>query len=822
MNRTNAGLGYLAIAVATGALAGAAGLYWRGEYDDARQHYVASASADTRFVADKVEAAFASIYENTRTLSFLPSIRSISRHGENLSEEAKVTIQQVYNNLASGVDVSEVYILPVDFDPERIDPATGRHEAPILMFDQLIVGGQTTSEGVGKVANGAAPSQSSNLETTGVPDEAGVPQIEIFEYRLLKQQLAWLQTHFPTIDKSNGMNVPMIGGREVITCDNSIFDRTSRDSDRAGIIQLVPFYGADGKLRGGVAAIMRSNALRDLLPGKDYALVNTAYNFMTQPRSEGQEAASAAWARSGEADPRLIYSEAAPVKTADSAGRWVVWAGRPDSLFHDSSEAAGVRYSALANIAAIGLLGLAAAALFSLIIKNMRAAALAVEGRKREASLARTDFLTGLPNRLAISEALPTMLRDILARDRVLGFIAIDLDGFKEINDTHGHHAGDAALVAVAERLRSLFPEFLIARVGGDEFVMVVDCVEAEQVCAIADQAAQALKAPMVLSDSISAPLGGSIGFAMAPHDGDEPQDLLRRSDLALFRAKREGRGRVCPFDAALEAGVIRRRVLEAGLRRALQRELIDVVYQPVLAGNGLTVVGVEALARWRDEDLGEISPVEFIPLAEETGLIVRLGEQVLKKALIDARAWSDLTLSVNISAQQIHRSDVVGIVETLLNDTGFPASRLELEVTESVLITDEARADSQIKALQGIGVKIALDDFGTGFASLLYLRRFGFDRLKIDQQFVKDSDTSADVRAMIVSIASMSRALGLDVTAEGVENRDQHQFLQIAGCDRLQGFLFSRPISAGRLSAFLENGPQAAPAAAVDDALWA
>jgi EAL domain-containing protein (putative c-di-GMP-specific phosphodiesterase class I) len=221
--------------------------------------------------------------------------------------------------------------------------------------------------------------------------------------------------------------------------------------------------------------------------------------------------------------------------------------------------------------------------------------------------------------------------------------------------------------------------------------------------------------------------------------------------------------------------------------------------------------VGVEALARWHDAELGDIAPGEFIPIAEETGLIVELGEQVLRKSLIDALPWANISVSVNVSAQQIQRVNMVETVERLLREYRFPASRLEIELTESVLVADDARADTQIRGLQKLGVKVALDDFGTGYASLLYLRQFGFDKLKIDRQFVMDSDTSVEARAMVISITSMSRTLGLDVTAEGVENAAQHEFLRIAGCDRLQGYLFSRPITPTQISAFIHDRRAAA-----------
>ena len=360
------------------ALAACGGLlaYWYGQYQGARSRYVASAAQDTRFVGDRVEVAFTSIYQNIRTLSTLPSIRSIDRHGTTLSAEAKTTIQQIYNNLASNVSVSEVYVLPVDFDPERIDPATGHHETPILAFDQLIAPGAGSDSGPG-ADDDAASNIPPDQDFVGVPDDAGLPQVEIQEYRRLKQQLAWLSANYPTMDRIDGMNVPMIGSPELITCDNTVYDKTRDDTDRMGLIQLVPFYGMDGKLKGGVAAIMRSDAYRALLPDHGYALVNTAYGYATRPLGQGQEAASAAWVKAGKADPGLVYSETAPLKTADPTSSWLVWAGRPDADFFNSADVLSLRNAAIGSVLAVLALALAAAGVCFLVSRNARAAAMA-------------------------------------------------------------------------------------------------------------------------------------------------------------------------------------------------------------------------------------------------------------------------------------------------------------------------------------------------------------------------------------------------------------------------------------------------------------
>jgi len=452
--------------------------------------------------------------------------------------------------------------------------------------------------------------------------------------------------------------------------------------------------------------------------------------------------------------------------------------------------------------AALALLGiLAALAIYAVSAQTRRM----LDWGHHDARLARTDFLTGLPNRLALNEAITAQCTG-LGAGQVVGLLNIDLNGFKQVNDTLGHQAGDAALKAVGQRLASEFPDYILARTGGDEFAMLAATSTADRVRLVADRLCTSLTAPVELADGLNVPLSCSIGYAIAPMHGVTEAELMRRADLALYRAKKEGMGGAHGFDAALEAAATRRLLVDVALRRAVETGSITVAYQPLLGPDGATMLGVEALARWHDPELGHVPPSEFIPIAEETGIIVKLGEQVLRRAMLDAANWDGIAISVNVSAQQIQRVDIVATVERLLKECSFPGDRLEIELTESLLIADEVRADVHIRGLQHLGVKVALDDFGTGYASLIYLRHFGFDKLKIDRSFVNDIDTSADARAMITSITAMSRALGLEVTAEGVETTIQHDFLRTVGCHRLQGFLFSKAITAAELSVFLRQ----------------
>jgi len=426
---------------------------------------------------------------------------------------------------------------------------------------------------------------------------------------------------------------------------------------------------------------------------------------------------------------------------------------------------------------------------------------------KRDADLARSDFLTGLPNRLAFNEEFAEQLKRVREGEDVLGVVSLDLDRFKTLNDTLGQKAGDEVLVALSERLSTEFPECFMARTGGDEFILLVSCSVADHVDVVANRMRALTDQPVELPDRPPIRLNCSIGSAVSPLDGTDEQDLLRRADLALHSAKRDGGGRAYAFEALMEARVARSLLLEAALSRVLAADALDVWFQPLMAADGKSVLGVEALARWTDAELGPISPVEFIPVAEATGLIVELGKKILRKAVQAAAAWPDIGVSVNASAQQIQLVDMVETVRRVLAEEELPLSRLEIELTESVLVADEARAVSQIEGLQNLGVKVSLDDFGTGYASLLYLRQFGFDKLKIDHNFVKDLDTSVEAQAMI----TMSNSLDLGITAEGVENWEQFDFLGIAGCDRLQRFYFSKPLPAADLERFLGGQRKAA-----------
>jgi predicted signal transduction protein with EAL and GGDEF domain len=295
--------------------------------------------------------------------------------------------------------------------------------------------------------------------------------------------------------------------------------------------------------------------------------------------------------------------------------------------------------------------------------------------------------------------------------------------------------------------------------------------------------------------------IGASIGIAVIDRRTKDAADILRYADMALYRAKNEGRNRACIYDAEMDAKLSKRKLVEQDLREAIEHDGLKVLYQPIVNASGETVVGVEALARWPHPTRGMISPNEFIPIAEHAGLIIELGAQVLRRACLDGKAWPGITVAVNVSPLQFRQLNFVSVVERILSETDFDPARLELELTESTLLGNVESAEAAMRRLKALGVRLALDDFGTGYSSLLYLRRFPFDKLKIDRSFVASIEKAADAAAIVHAVVSLGRGLGMKVTAEGVETADQHLFLRAAGVHNMQGYRFGKPCLAAEIA---------------------
>lgn len=429
--------------------------------------------------------------------------------------------------------------------------------------------------------------------------------------------------------------------------------------------------------------------------------------------------------------------------------------------------------------------------------------------------LARNDVLTGLANRYHFRDRLAEVLESSDRQMATSALLFLDLDNFKAINDSLGHAAGDRVLKVVAGRLQFLSAAGVtLARLGGDEFAMLIRGASPRQAERTADEVIGRLNEPCRV-DGAELQIGCSVGIAMMPQHASDPDELLRLADLALFAAKAAGRGSFRMFSREIEEQAQRRHRIQRDLRVAMLREEFELFFQPQTDARTEHVAGFEALLRWRHDVLGMINPDEFIPLAEEAGLIVPIGRWVLEQACREACKWDGgVRVAVNVSAQQFQRSNVVADVSAALSQTGLSGSSLELEITESLLVTEGARLEEQFAQLRAMGVRIALDDFGTGYSSLAYLRQFSLDRLKIDRAFVKQLVDDPTARAVIQAIVQLAQAMSLETTAEGVETRQQLQILRGIGCDELQGWLFSPAISADQIAKYLSVHGIVAPIA--------
>jgi diguanylate cyclase (GGDEF)-like protein len=414
---------------------------------------------------------------------------------------------------------------------------------------------------------------------------------------------------------------------------------------------------------------------------------------------------------------------------------------------------------------------------------------------KQIAHMARHDALTDLPNRVLLHERLGEALTSVQRGER-LAVLYLDLDHFKSVNDTLGHHIGDELLKTMAGRLRNTVREVdTVARVGGDEFAIIQSGFEQPVDTAIlARRILEAVRAPYNLHGHAVA-VDTSIGIAIAPSDGTEPHELMKNADMALYRAKADGRGTYRFFEPAMDARMKTRRTLELALRTALINGEFELHYQPLVRLHDHKVTGCEALLRWKNAERGTVSPGEFIPVAEEIGLIVPLGEWVLRKACADAALWpDDVKVAVNLSPIQVMNPNLVATVVGALAASGLPANRLELEITESVLMQNTETTLAKLHRLRELGVRISMDDFGTGYSSLSYLRSFPFDKIKIDRCFISGLGDGDDSIAIVMAIAGLAKNLGIMTTAEGVETKQQLQHVKALGCSEMQGFLFSAP----------------------------
>lgn len=417
-----------------------------------------------------------------------------------------------------------------------------------------------------------------------------------------------------------------------------------------------------------------------------------------------------------------------------------------------------------------------------------------VNTQQRISHLAHHDLLTDLPNRSAFNAALDERLERAQEVSTSFAVLSLDLDRFKDVNDVFGHPVGDMMLRAAAERLVAEADGAFVARIGGDEFmILMADDVRRDDVLSLAERLVEVIGRELEVDDYLSH-VGLSIGIAVYPDDGVDAATLVANADSALYRAKREGRGKVCFFETTMDRELRDRRLLQHDLREALEQNQFQVYFQPQARMDG-EIIGFEALMRWNHPVRGFVPPDQFIPLAEENGLIVEIGEWVLREACREAASWPHpLQVAVNLSPVQFQAGDLERSIHQILLETGLAPTRLEVEITEGVLIGDFSRALNLLRRLKALGIRIAMDDFGTGYSSLSYLQSFPFDKIKIDRSFILNLGATPQSTEIVRAVLGLAHALHIPVVAEGVETEAQRAFLEAEACDEMQGYLIGRP----------------------------
>ncbi|WP_235535202.1 putative bifunctional diguanylate cyclase/phosphodiesterase [Sphingomonas sp. Leaf339] len=430
-----------------------------------------------------------------------------------------------------------------------------------------------------------------------------------------------------------------------------------------------------------------------------------------------------------------------------------------------------------------------------------------IEREHRISHIAFHDSLTGLPNRSYFRQSLEQSIVRAVRAGESVAILCLDLDGFKAINDTLGHPVGDALLRKVGEVLDALAPDGMVARLSGDEFAIILSgAFDADRPRALAQSILNATQTPIVV-DGHQIASSISIGIAIGPSDGADPDQLLKSADLALYRAKHDGRGAFRFFEASLDEAARKRRQMEVDLRDALQNGQFRLNFQPIFDLKADRIGGFEALLRWAHPVRGEVGPAEFIPVAEEIGLITVIGEWVMHEACRQATAWPDhVRIAVNVSPLQFRHPGFQAVILQALSRSGLAPNRLEVEITESVFLAGETPVLTLLHRLREMGVRVALDDFGTGYSSLSYLRSFPFDKIKIDRSFITDLAANDSSSAIVRAIVDLARALDMETTAEGVEDRDQLAQLRDQGCGNIQGYFFSRPVEGSGVDALLKT----------------
>jgi diguanylate cyclase (GGDEF)-like protein len=733
--------------------------------------YLANVQTSLSAESRQTDQSLDSIYDSIRTISFLPAVRNMQKGDRQLGVDGAETIQQIYNNLVSNIEVSELYLIPADFDPAKLDPETGLLQRPQMMFDHFIT--QRSQE------SGSISERIRQFGGYNIPNYDGEPEFELDEYRHMVQQISWFRARYPETNSIRGKNVPIIATEQLITCDNTVFNHTHKDLDRSGIVLSLPYYGGDGHFRGIVSAVIRTAAIRALQSRPAYSLTSFSDGFSSNEHP-GFESSGFDWEPSILSlgtDTRFFMKER--VFSHDPRGGWMLQRSYSAADFYATQEFISIQVFAFRSAILIVFATCMVIAQFAMIILHR----------------ATHDPLTGLPNRVFLEEQIEELI-STGKNGQVGTLLYLDLDRFKIINDTLGHHAGDHVLKVSAERmLKSVRNGDIVARIGGDEFVILLSAISAPgNAAGLAERLIQNISEG-ILVDGREVFIGTSIGIKMIEEVGGNVQELLRHADLALFRSKESGRGSYCFYELEMDSEREEQRILEGDLANARSKGQLSLHYQPIVNLANGAIESYEVLVRWNHPVFGSISPQKFIPMAEATEQIVPIGEWVLDQACRDSvNLPQHCRIALNLSVVQLRNPSFPLRVVAALNNSGLSPHRIEFEITESVFVDKNDVALAALQQLQSLGVRIVLDDFGVGYSSFACLKNFGFDSIKIDRSFLVDIDQPEQV-SILRAIIDLCRNLHMTTTIEGIETEAQLEIVRDQGCDGVQGYYFSKPM---------------------------
>ena len=810
----------------------------KSEQKERREAWTKGLALETTAKANSVSELLGATYNTIKTISLMPAVRAAQKFNRKSAAEdvvkmgrfpldAALSLQLLYNHIADQVDVSEIYVIYEGFSPDK-------GEVPFLMFDEVLMERIAGSQKKAAVASGDRPEEYENDE-----------------YSEYVRQLSDMRQRFPTLPDTAPKGIGALVSEPLRTCDNSQYLSIAHGNvrDTQGILISVPVYdNLDRRFKGMVTAVIRTNVLEAMLIGwprlpitraDQDALLAAKVDMNVVPASYVLENIDSGMRISDRRNTRLAdnFEGKLPaglhlvedVRTPFSSS-WKVHRVVDQSVVDEESlpfeQAMWVRVALFSAVLVGVWLGL-----------SRRMLRVQFQSARQMKKLANFDALTGLPNRRLVTKRLTQSLE--LQKKQVgrVAVIMVDLDGFKEVNDTLGHQAGDALLIEVARRFSYTLresdvvfrlgndgekedtwddtdlvnsDESLVGRLGGDEFLILLPQLPDTLHAMLVIERLQASLASPVTVGEETVYVHASMGLATSPDHGVDTVDLLRRADMAMYESKRKGHGNITVFAEDLDTRSIRRLRLVADLHTALRDNQFILHYQPILHLPQGRIEGVEALIRWQHPDLGLVAPAEFIPLLEQSGAILEVGNWVMRTACTQLRVWQDAgspirLMAINVSGRQLAVPDAGRPFLEIIDEVGVLPESIALEITESVLMQSSASTIELLQQLRGRGVKVAIDDFGTGYSSLSYLRTLPLDVLKIDRSFVVDSDNPTGL-AICESLAHLARKLHFEVIAEGIETTEQLKLMMTVGANLIQGYYIARPLPAGQADEFARN----------------